>query len=107
MHEIPHQFSADVLAEAEACGRAPASGRVDLRDIPLVTIDGADARDFDDAVFAEPWDDAEAKTGQKTANCGAGTLSSPLRMSLGTCVPVLNLTGKPVSGVTRSISLIG
>ena len=40
MHEIPHQFSADVLAEAEACGRAPASGRVDLRDIPLVTIDG-------------------------------------------------------------------
>ena len=63
MHEIPHQFSADVLVEAEACGRAPASGRVDLRDIPLVTIDGADARDFDDAVFAEPWDDAEAKAG--------------------------------------------
>ena len=63
MHEIPHQFSADVLAEAEACGRAPASGRVDLRDIPLVTIDGADARDFDDAVFAEPWDDAEEKAG--------------------------------------------
>ncbi|MDP6436465.1 MAG: ribonuclease R [Gammaproteobacteria bacterium] len=29
-------------------------GRVDLRDTPLVTIDGADARDFDDAVFAEP-----------------------------------------------------
>ena len=28
-------------------------GREDLRDIPLVTIDGADARDFDDAVFAE------------------------------------------------------
>ena len=63
MHEIPHQFSADVLAEAEACGRASASGRVDLRDIPLVTIDGADARDFDDAIFAEPWDDAEEKAG--------------------------------------------
>ncbi|MCD8496677.1 MAG: ribonuclease R [Alphaproteobacteria bacterium] len=30
-------------------------GREDLRDIPLVTIDGADARDFDDAVFAEPY----------------------------------------------------
>src|SRR5262249_51529160 len=29
-------------------------GRTDLRTIPLVTIDGADARDFDDAVFAEP-----------------------------------------------------
>ena len=61
MHKIPHHFSVDVLAEAEACGRAPGSGRVDLRDIPLVTIDGADARDFDDAVFAEPWDDPEEK----------------------------------------------
>ncbi len=30
------------------------AGRTDLRDVPLVTIDGADARDFDDAVFAEP-----------------------------------------------------
>ncbi len=63
MHEIPHQFSADVLAEAEACSRAPESGRVDLRDIPLVTIDGTDARDFDDAVFAEPWDDPEDNNG--------------------------------------------
>ena len=35
----------------------PLKGREDLRDIPLVTIDGADARDFDDAVYAEPLDD--------------------------------------------------
>jgi ribonuclease R len=35
------------------CGVEGQNGRVDLRDIPLVTIDGADARDFDDAVFAE------------------------------------------------------
>ena len=33
---------------------APLGARTDLRDIPLVTIDGADARDFDDAVWAEP-----------------------------------------------------
>ncbi|MCY6398122.1 ribonuclease R [Actinobacillus pleuropneumoniae] len=55
-HDIPHvwpegvekqirQFSEEVPEEAKA-------GRVDLRDLPLITIDGEDARDFDDAVFA-------------------------------------------------------
>ena len=43
----------DAPAEPQADVRAPASRR-DLRDLPLVTIDGADARDYDDAVFAEP-----------------------------------------------------
>lgn len=44
--------------------RVPELGkREDLRDIPLVTIDGADARDFDDAVFAEPDDDPRNKGG--------------------------------------------
>src|SRR5271169_6777786 len=38
-------------------------GRTDLRDIPLVTIDGADARDFDDAVWAEPDADPENRGG--------------------------------------------
>jgi|APTNR8051073442_1049403.scaffolds.fasta_scaffold01577_6 ribonuclease R len=52
-HDIPVAFSAAALAEAEAAGPAPAEGRDDLRDCPLVTIDGADARDFDDAVWAE------------------------------------------------------
>ena len=33
---------------------AEIASRVDLRDVPLVTIDGEDARDFDDAVYAEP-----------------------------------------------------
>ena len=52
-HRIPHDFSAPALAQAQAAGPAPEAGRDDLRDLPLVTIDGADARDFDDAVWAE------------------------------------------------------
>ncbi|MBM3951016.1 MAG: ribonuclease R [Rhodospirillales bacterium] len=54
---IPEAFSANALAEAKAAGPAPLDGREDLRDLPLVTIDGADARDFDDAVWAAPDDD--------------------------------------------------
>ena len=51
---LPTRFSAEAENLAKAAGPAPAKGRDDLRDIPLVTIDGADARDFDDAVWAEP-----------------------------------------------------
>lgn len=54
MHRLPMIFSKAALAEA---AHAPSPqlepGREDLRTIPLVTIDGEDARDFDDAVFAE------------------------------------------------------
>lgn len=54
-HGIPTEFSEESLAMAEdAQDPVLEDGRVDLRKIPLVTIDGADARDFDDAVFAEP-----------------------------------------------------
>ena len=53
-HDIPQTFPAAALAEADARRAAPLGRRTDLRDIPLVTIDGEDARDFDDAVFAEP-----------------------------------------------------
>nr|WP_226806842.1 ribonuclease R [Candidatus Vallotia cooleyia] len=54
---VPHRFSDEVLTQAaklpnEVCA-ADLCGRVDLRDIPLVTIDGEDARDFDDAVYCE------------------------------------------------------
>ncbi len=53
-HEIPNHFDRDAVREAEDAQPVTLEGRVDLRDIPLVTIDGEDARDFDDAVFAEP-----------------------------------------------------
>ncbi|GAB2536171.1 ribonuclease R [Simplicispira piscis] len=55
---VPHEFSEDCLAEAGALPdhvRAQDKRqRIDLTDVPLVTIDGEDARDFDDAVYCEP-----------------------------------------------------
>ncbi len=53
-HDIPQHFPDEVVEQAEAATGVELSGRTDLRAVPLVTIDGADARDFDDAVFAEP-----------------------------------------------------
>jgi ribonuclease R len=55
---VPHVFSAAALKQASRLPNevvdADLRDRVDLRDVPLVTIDGADARDFDDAVYCEP-----------------------------------------------------
>jgi ribonuclease R len=52
-HGIPDQFPDAVIAEADRAEPAPLKGREDLRDLPLVTIDPVDARDRDDAVYAE------------------------------------------------------
>lgn len=53
-NDIPTEFPADAIHEAETAEAVPLGDRTDLRDVPLITIDGEDARDFDDAVFAEP-----------------------------------------------------
>ncbi len=53
-HDIPQAFPPEALAEATRARAVPLGRRTDLRDVPLVTIDGEDARDFDDAVWAEP-----------------------------------------------------
>ncbi|WP_259780037.1 ribonuclease R [Aestuariispira ectoiniformans] len=60
---IPHEFSEKVLKETDGLKAAELGKRTDLRDVPLVTIDGADARDFDDAVWAEPDDDPKNEGG--------------------------------------------
>jgi len=56
-HHLPHEFSGAVLAEAEqraaAVSEAEREGRDDFRHLPIVTIDGETARDFDDAVYVE------------------------------------------------------
>jgi ribonuclease R len=52
-HGIPMGFSPAAEAEAEAAQAPTLAGREDLRDVPLITIDPADARDHDDAVYAE------------------------------------------------------
>ena len=57
-YEVPHRFSAQTLSQAAALPdkvrAVDSKHRIDLTDVALVTIDGEDARDFDDAVYCEP-----------------------------------------------------
>jgi ribonuclease R len=57
-HHLPNRFPDEVLAQARAVGREVSAedraGRKDFRHLPIVTIDGETARDFDDAVYVEP-----------------------------------------------------
>ena len=57
-YSVPHEFSEPCIAMArmlpDKVRPADRKNRVDLTDVPLVTIDGEDARDFDDAVYCEP-----------------------------------------------------
>lgn len=53
-HGIPHIFPERVIEEANAAGPATMAHREDWRTLPLITIDPADAKDHDDAVYAEP-----------------------------------------------------
>ena len=62
-HGIPDAFPDEVLAEAELAKPATKKGRKDLTDLPLITIDPADARDHDDAICAAPDDDPKNEGG--------------------------------------------
>ncbi len=57
-HKLPHEFTPAAINQAESIPKlvqvADYKGRIDLRELPLITIDGETARDFDDAVYAEP-----------------------------------------------------
>ena len=57
-HQLPHEFSPAAIKQAEAFSPlvqpTDYKGRIDVRDLALITIDGETARDFDDAVYAEP-----------------------------------------------------
>lgn len=67
--EIPHTFSEATLRQTEGLPdtvtTADHAARIDLRDVPLVTIDGEDARDFDDAVYCEPMYQGKTLTGYR------------------------------------------
>ena len=64
-HGIPTVFPEAALAETRTLPAFSPKGRTDLRQMPLVTIDPADARDHDDAVWAEPDDDPANAGGHK------------------------------------------
>jgi len=65
-HDIPHEFPAHALEEADKAKAVDLGTRTDLRGIPLITIDPVDARDHDDAIWAEQDSDPKNPGGWHT-----------------------------------------
>jgi ribonuclease R len=65
-YEVPHRFSPETVAQTatlpDKVRAVDMKHRIDLTDVPLVTIDGEDARDFDDAVYCEPHKSGRGKS---------------------------------------------
>ncbi|MDP3699650.1 MAG: ribonuclease R [Hylemonella sp.] len=68
-YSVPHEFSEACIAQArglpDKVREQDSQHRVDLTDVPLVTIDGEDARDFDDAVYCEPSTQGRGRSAQQ------------------------------------------
>ncbi|MEK9953361.1 MAG: ribonuclease R [Curvibacter sp.] len=68
-YSVPHEFSEACIAQArglpDKVRPQDKKSRVDLTDVPLVTIDGEDARDFDDAVYCEPATQGRGRNAQR------------------------------------------
>lgn len=71
-HDLPHIFPPEVLAEANAVSPVVSedqlAGRLDLREVPTVTIDGETARDFDDAISLKKLDNGNFQLGVHIAD---------------------------------------
>ena len=94
---LPMVFPPEALALADAARPVALGKREDLRDVPLVTIDGEDARDFDDAVWAEP--DPRPRTIRAATGCWSRSPTSPTMSARTT-----RSTARRASAATRSIS---
>jgi ribonuclease R len=77
-HEIPYVFPPEALRESEALQQVSLKGREDWRELPLVTIDPADAKDHDDAVHAMP-DPDEANPGGVIATVAIADVAAYVR----------------------------